>query len=153
MSEQSPPEGFDPHFRKSNVTDPWEPIFSKIADGVVQIGLWLSEAHCNSRGFAHGGVIASLADNAMGLSCITSYREQNPGNEEDISLSSAVTLNLSIDYVSSAQMNQWLQIVPRVTKVGRSVGFVDALVTADGEVVAKASAVFKMLSASKRGSR
>jgi len=31
------PEGFAPHFRKSKVTDPWEPLFSRaliIADGV-----------------------------------------------------------------------------------------------------------------------
>src|SRR4029078_3023014 len=65
----SPPEGFAPHFRKSPVTDPWEPLYSRKIDGTVQMGLSIRPAHCNSRGLPHGGVIAALADNAMGLSC------------------------------------------------------------------------------------
>ena len=63
-----PPDGFAPHFRKSAVTDAWEPLFSRRIDGTVQIGLSLRDAHCNSSGLLHGGVIAALANNAMGLS-------------------------------------------------------------------------------------
>ena len=62
------PEGFASHDRKSPVTDPWEPLFARQRDGVVELGLVLRPAHCNSRGFVHGGVIAALADNATGLS-------------------------------------------------------------------------------------
>ena len=65
------PEGFEPHFRKSGLTDPWEPIFSKVVPGeAVILGLRIGPAHVNSRGLAHGGLLAALADNAMGLSCI-----------------------------------------------------------------------------------
>ena len=65
-----PPEGFAPHFRSSPLTDPWEPILSRIDPGeAVRLGLELRPAHCNGRGFVHGGLIAALADNAMGLSC------------------------------------------------------------------------------------
>jgi acyl-coenzyme A thioesterase PaaI-like protein len=62
------PEGFAPHFRKSPVTEPWEPLYSKTSADGVEIGLTIAPEHCNSRGFLHGGVIAALADNAMGLS-------------------------------------------------------------------------------------
>ena len=65
----SPPPGFAPHFRKSPVTDAWEPLFSRRADGVVEIGFRASRPHANGRGFVHGGLISALADNAMGLSC------------------------------------------------------------------------------------
>ena len=71
-----PPEGFAPHFRKSPVTDAWEPLYSRKQDGVVQIGLTIRAAHCNSRGLPHGGVIATLADNAMGLSCGTALPQE-----------------------------------------------------------------------------
>ena len=37
-------------------------------------------------------------------------------------------------------------IDPRVVKTGSTLGFVDALITADGETIARASAVFRMLS-------
>jgi uncharacterized protein (TIGR00369 family) len=131
----SPPEGFAPHFRKSPVTEPWEPLFSRKLDGAVQIGLHLRGAHCNSRGLLHGGVIAALADNAMGLSCGLSLP----------SVEGLVTVSLTVDYVGSAKIGQWLQIEPRVLKTGKSMGFADALVTADGAVIARASATFRIL--------
>ena len=33
------------------------------------MGLRLAKPHTNARGLIHGGLIASLADNAMGYSC------------------------------------------------------------------------------------
>ncbi|HOA93088.1 MAG TPA: PaaI family thioesterase [Quisquiliibacterium sp.] len=71
-----PPGGFTRHFRASPLTAPWEPLYSKWVDDLTSvppsaslvIGLRVREAHCNSRGFAHGGLIGALADNAMGLS-------------------------------------------------------------------------------------
>src|ERR1700741_2652160 len=66
---QNIPEGFEPHFRKSPLTDPWEPIYSRKTPNAVILGLRLAKPHTNSRGLIHGGLIAALADNAMGLSC------------------------------------------------------------------------------------
>jgi uncharacterized protein (TIGR00369 family) len=136
MDPQTPPDGFAPHFKKSAVTDPWEPLFSRRSGKEFQLGLWLREAHCNSRGFLHGGVIAALADNAMGIACVASQPAAR----------NALTVSLSVDYVASAKAGQWLLINPRVVKTGNTLGFVDALVTADGETVARASATFRMLS-------
>src|SRR5258707_14499450 len=49
------PEGFEPHFRKSPLTDPWEPLYSKRTDKAVIIGLRLAKPHTNGRGLIHGG--------------------------------------------------------------------------------------------------
>lgn len=130
-----PPEGFAPHFRKSPVTDPWEPLYSRRVDGTVQIGVSLRDVHCNSRGLLHGGVIAALADNAMGLSCGTSLP----------SVQGLVTVSLGVDYVGAAKVGQWLQIEPRVLRTGKSMGFADALIKADGGLIARASATFRVL--------
>ena len=129
-----PPDGFAPHFRKSRVTDPWEPLYSRSMAEAVQIGFFVDEQHCNSRGFLHGGVIAALADNAMGLSCVAAMPEHPRG---------LVTVGLSVDYVGAAKIGQWLQVEPRVLKAGGSLAFADARVTADGGVIARASASFK----------
>ena len=134
---QAAPEGFDPHYRKSPVTAPWEPLYSRIVDNAVQIGLWLGEAHCNSRGFVHGGVLAALADNAMGLSYI------NAGRAAGHDMQGAVTVSLSVDYAGSAKLGTWLVIQPRVIKAGRNMGFVDAIIMADGAPVARASSTFR----------
>src|ERR1700682_6047984 len=69
MTASDIPEGFERHFRQSPLTDPWEPLYSKRTDKAVIIGLRLPRPHTNSRGLIHGGLIAALADNAMGLSC------------------------------------------------------------------------------------
>ena len=45
-----------------------------------------------------------------------------------------------------AAIGQWLQIEPRVIKAGKSIGFVDALITSEGETIARASATFKAIS-------
>jgi uncharacterized protein (TIGR00369 family) len=128
-----PPEGFTKHDRKSAVTDPWEPIWVRRLEGSVQLAVRISPAHCNSRGFLHGGVIASLTDNAMGLSL------------GQVTGSSGVTVSLTVDYVHSATPGQWLQIEPRVIRAGGKLGFVDALVTADGETIARANATFRIV--------
>ncbi len=134
------PAGFAPHSRKSPVTDPWEPLYSRRGDRVVELGAVLAAAHCNSRGLLHGGVIAALADNAMGLSFAsarTADGSDAPG--------SIVTVSLSVDFTAVARVGQWMLITPRVLKAGRSMGFVDALVTADGTVIARASATFRVV--------
>ena len=136
------PAGFVAHFRKSKVTDPWEPLFSRSLADAVQVGVWLRDVHCNSRGLVHGGVIATLADNAMGLSLVQMVMA-TPAGQTDSKIG-AVTIGLSVDYVAAAKIGQWMQIEPRVVKAGRSLGFVQALITADGEVIARANSTFRI---------
>jgi hypothetical protein len=63
------PPGFIPNPRRSPLTDPWEPIYWKQADDAIIIALRLARSHTNARGLIHGGLIAALADKAMGHSC------------------------------------------------------------------------------------
>ena len=69
MSIDTVPPGFEPHFRKSPFTDPWEPLYAKKTERAVVLALRLATPHTNARGLIHGGLMASLADNAMGYSC------------------------------------------------------------------------------------
>jgi uncharacterized protein (TIGR00369 family) len=132
---QMVPDGFSRHFRQSPLTDPWEPLYSRRSPDAVTIGLCATPAHANSRGFVHGGLIAALADNAMGLSC-------GAGLEAGSSL---VTVNLGIDYVGVATVGQWLEFVPSVVKLGASLCFAQAIVTAGGRPCARANATFKVI--------
>jgi uncharacterized protein (TIGR00369 family) len=127
------PEGFSRHFRRSPFTDPWEPLYSRRIGEGVSIGVVASPAHANSRGFVHGGLIAALADNAMGLSC---------GQQLD-GVPCLVTVNLVVDYLGTATIGQWLQITPTVVKLGANLCFAQAIVSADGRPCARANATFK----------
>lgn len=131
------PPGFAPHPRRSPVTEPWEPIYFRTTPDAYILGLRLAKAHTNSRGLVHGGLIAALADNAMGLSCgLKTNRDEVQG---------LVTVNLSVDYLGSATVGQWLQIETTFVKSGGSISFAQCFVTADGEPCARANATFKML--------
>ncbi|MEM6441254.1 MAG: hotdog domain-containing protein, partial [Pseudomonadota bacterium] len=61
-------------------------------------------------------------------------------------LSGAVTVSLNIDYAATARAGQWLQVEPRLIRAGGAMGFVDALVTAEDQVAARASATFRAVS-------
>ena len=69
MTTTDIPAGFEPHSRKSPLTDPWEPIYSKRTADAIILGVAAGTPHTNARGLIHGGLIAALADNAMGHSC------------------------------------------------------------------------------------
>lgn len=131
------PQGFAPHPRRSPVTEPWEPIYFRTTPDAYILGLRLARAHTNSRGLVHGGLIAALADNAMGLSCGLKT------NRDDVQ--GLVTVNLSVDYLGSATVGQWLQIETTFVKSGGSISFAQCFVTADGEPCARANATFKVL--------
>lgn len=134
MKDFSPPNGFQRHFRRSPLTDPWEPLYSKQTDDAVFMGLLVGEPHTNSRGFAHGGLITALADNAMGLSC--ALHVENLGG--------LVTTGLTMDFLGSAKIGQWLEIRPEVLKTGKSISFAQCMVTADGTPCARGNATFSL---------
>lgn len=128
----TPPPGFARHFRQSPLTDPWEPLWS-IRDGDAFIlALEIATPHTNARGLAHGGLIAALADNAMGLACVLAGE----------GLGGVVTVNLSVDLIGSAKIGDWLSFRATPLRIGRSLAFAECEIAAAERRVARASAVF-----------
>ena len=121
------PADYKPHTRRSPLTDPLEPLLSRQSgDGSSEafyLALEIREAHCNARGFAHGGLISALADNAMGHSAVLQARRRAGGEK-----ASAVTVSLSLDFIDSAQIGDCVEFQPTVLKVGRTLAFVDCRV-------------------------
>jgi acyl-coenzyme A thioesterase PaaI-like protein len=136
-----PPELFVPHPRKSPLTTPWEPLYADIRADRWVLGVEIREPHTNSRGAPHGGLIAALADNAMGLSCgvmLTALKIPSGG---------LVTVSLSLDYLGAAKLGQWLEFDTDFIKPGKFLCYADATVRADGKPVARAHATFKVVEA------
>lgn len=129
------PDGFEPHFRKSPLTEPWEPLYSKRTDKAVVMGLRLARPHTNARGLIHGGLIAALADNAMGYSCAQATGWTT----------SFVTISLAVDFIGSADIGQWLAVESEVIKTGATICFAQSLIKADDVVIARANATFRVV--------
>ena len=135
MTTTDIPEGFGPLSRRSPLTEPWQPLYSRQTDKAVIIGLRLAKPHTNGRGLIHGGLIAALADNAMGHSCAHVMG----------GLSSLVTISLAVDFVGTAQVGQWLAIETEVIKTGSTICFAQSLAKADDVVIARANATFRVV--------
>ena len=135
MSDTHIPEGFERQNRPSPLTDPWEPIYSRQTPDAIILGLRLTRPHTNARGFAHGGLIAALTDKAMGHSCGHKMRGTH----------SLVTVSMSIDFISSAQIGQWLTVETDVIKTGSTICFAQCFVKANDAVVARANATFRVV--------
>jgi uncharacterized protein (TIGR00369 family) len=129
------PEGFEPQTRRSPLTDPWEPIYSKQTPDALILGLRLATPHTNARGFVHGGLIAALTDKAMGHSCAHKMH----------GAWSLVTVSMSIDFISSARIGQWLTVETNVIKTGSTLCFAQCFVKADDIAIARANATFRVV--------
>jgi uncharacterized protein (TIGR00369 family) len=135
MTAADIPEGFEPQSRRSPLTDPWEPIYSKLTPEAIILGLRLATPHTNARGFVHGGLIAALADKAMGHSCGRKMR----------GATSLVTVSMSVDFISSAQIGQWFTVETDVIKTGSTLCFAQCFAKADDVVIARANATFRVV--------
>src|ERR1700741_4896744 len=129
------PAGFEPHFRKSPFTDPWEPLYSRRTEKSVDLGLRLPKPHTKARRVIHGGLLASLADNAMGYSCAQATGWTT----------SFVTVSLAVDYVGSADIGQWLAVECEVIKTGSTICFAQSLIKANDVVIARANGTFRLV--------
>jgi uncharacterized protein (TIGR00369 family) len=135
MTTDSIPHGFEPHFRKSPFTDPWEPLFTKKTDTAIIMGLRVARPHTNARGRIHGGLIAALADNTMGYTCAQALGWA----------SSLVTVGLAVDYVGNGEIGQWLSVEGGVIKAGQTLCFASSLIRLDDIVIARANGTFRVV--------
>jgi uncharacterized protein (TIGR00369 family) len=106
----------------------------------VDLGLDVREAHCNSRGFAHGGLISSMADNAMGMSAVRLARRRPEGEK-----ASAVTVTLTVDFIDMARTGDFIEFCSTVLRVGRTLAFCDCRVVCGERLIARASASFRIV--------
>jgi len=71
------------------------------------------------------------------------YLGMPPGLRKGVTTENLISGPSAIDFLATARIGDWMQITPRVLRAGGATGFVDALVTANGETVARANAIFR----------
>ena len=109
-----------------------------ITPGRVEAELDLGQQHQQQRGFAHGGLVATMADLVAGFAGITLLPD-NFG---------LVTADLRVSYLHPG-VGQRLRAVGWVLKPGRRLHFCEAEVWCDGLLIAKASATMAVVEPSQ----
>lgn len=128
----SAPEGFKPLFRTSPVLDLIGPIYYRGKGKDLVLGLRVEHKHCNARGIVHGGILAMLADVALGYAMAFSTDPPR----------ALVTANLSLDFAGTAKVGDWLETSVDVQKQGSRLAFGNCFVAVNGERIVRGSAVF-----------
>ena len=126
------PEGFSPLFRTSPFLDALGPFYHRREGRALIIGVRIAEKHCNARGTAHGGLLMTLADIALGYNL--AYAEDPPA--------SLTTASVTTDFAGSAKVGDWLQARVDIQKLGGRLAFANAYLTVGDERIVRASAVF-----------
>jgi uncharacterized protein (TIGR00369 family) len=127
------PAGFEPLLAGGPYFRALGPVFRRpLADGGVIVALRLAEQHLNVQGFAHGGMLSTLADGALGIN-IALARRQAGGQ---------VTVSLTADFLSSARLGDWLEARVTVTRLGQRLAYANCDLWAGERQVLRSSAVF-----------
>lgn len=133
------PDGFVPLFRTSPFLDLLGPFYQRTEGENLIVGLRIAEQHTNARQTAHGGVLAALADIALGYNASFLGVEKKAGAIPTVPMTTA---NLSIDFVGRAREGDWVEARVDIQKVGRHLAFANAYLFVGQERIARASAVF-----------
>ncbi len=108
------------------------PMFGKLEEGALVLGFRCTPRHVNGRGMCHGGMMASLADQAV-------YAVRVDGEVIDQAL---VTVSLTVEFLRPIEQGAWVEVRTQSRQHGRRLHFAQMLGTVDDRPVFQASAVF-----------
>lgn len=128
----APPPGFAAHTRTSPYVDLIGPLWSRRTPDGLEFALTIDDRHVNARGLAHGGVLATLADVALGYA--TSGSQDPPAR--------LITASLSLDFAGAVSRGETVVAVTDVQHLGRRMAFANCYLHVDERRVVRASAVF-----------
>jgi len=90
-------------------------VVADAEDGSVTLALDLADHHLNLQGLAHGGVIATLADAAMGLSLRTALED---GRRH-------VSIEIGVHYLRPVTRGR-VRAIGRAVRIGREIAYAQA---------------------------
>ena len=128
------PEGFAEDNGRGPFTRHNGPIYRRFIDDQHEVGLRVLERHCNGMGFLHGGMASAFADGALAWAVWHRTRQ------------ASVTMRLTLDYLQTVRLGDWLVARPQVIGVDDQIVHVEAeLFRNDKQLSAKATAVFHLI--------
>ena len=130
------PEGFEPLDAGGPYFRALGPLFARRLDGGLRrVALRVGPAHMNMQGVAHGGMLSTLADGAMGLNIALARGVRGP----------QATVSMTMDFLSAARLGDWLEADVSITRLGRTLAYASCALRVDSRQVLRSSAVFAFL--------
>lgn len=129
------PEGFKIRHLGDGFMDLTGPLYYRKKEGGITLGFRVEKRHCNPMHVCHGGMLATFTDMLL---AVAGHSHPNAKNRF------LPTISLQLDYLAGAKLGTWVQGEAQVLKATRNMVFLDGLLQADSELVARVSGVFKI---------
>lgn len=135
MDPSAIPDGFERLDRMGRFLDHFGPVYTRRAGDAVIVAVHVEEKHLNVRGLAHGGMLVSLADSALGINLSHLADPPRP----------MVTVNLSSDFLAPARLGDWIEAHVTVQKRGARLAFASCNLMVRGKSILRTSGVFAVV--------
>lgn len=135
ISAANPPPGFAP-LHGDGFSRHVGPLFWRMDEQGFRLGFRVAAEHCNVMGPCHGGMVATLMDMQLGFG--------SRANDARVTDHFLPTISLQLDYMAAPAQGAWVMGRTEVLKVTRNLVFAQAMLTADDELTARGSGVFKI---------
>ena len=110
------------------------PFYARREGGALSLGLRIEQRHLNTRGTCHGGLLATMADVALGYACAEASKEGRH----------FVTIDLSVEYLAAARAGDWLHSEVRVLNADTRTASATGHLCVGATQIARISANFRM---------
>jgi acyl-coenzyme A thioesterase 13 len=131
--EAAVPQGFKALRRGSSpFLSSLGPLYARGEGAGVVIALRIEEKHLNTRGVAHGGMLVTLADSALGIVIAMARTPPQP----------MVTVNLTTDFADVARAGDWVEARVDVQKIGKRLAFANCHLWVGEKRILRASGIF-----------
>ncbi len=128
------PPGFKALASASPFNELVGPLHEKRGAGGISLGLRIEAKHANSRSICHGGVLATLADLALGYALMVKTGSR----------SGFVTAHLDLDFAGVAQVGDWLHSDVEVQRVGSRLAFATGYLCVGDKRIVRMSGIFAL---------
>ena len=126
------PEGYVPIIMVEAFTSRIGPIYSRQTGENIQIGFRVEKSHLNIEKVVHGGMLATIADQVIGINIA---HGAGPGHD-------VLTMHLSVDYIGPAYLGDWVEATATLTKRGGRIRFGNCELRVGDRLVLTGSAIF-----------
>ncbi len=102
-------------------------------DGDLTLEFEVREEMLNPLSTIHGGALAAILDEAMGMQLFVKSKDED----------AFFALNIAVDFVKNAKFGEKLLVMPKVVRIGRNTANLKAeILNFDGVVIAQGSSNF-----------
>lgn len=111
------------------------PFLMRRREGLLQFGLRVGPQHENVLGRVHGGLLATLADSALGWTIMDSLGNTSP----------SVTIQLDLQFLGGVKSGDFVCASAQIVRRTRHFVFAEGDLEVDGRKVLRANGIWKIL--------